>query len=237
MNLQEQFSKAAAASTDLFLQLESIRRKLSSAQTPNERATLEAEAARLTEMVQKSKAEMKRLADQLVNPLEAKVPWWKRLAQSMFSKGKTVDVKSLRSPLLRELSASCDLFDAATERELAAVEAACGVALPQELRDILSESNGLLSGYGGTLLWSTDEIVRHNKEFRTDQSLRGKYQPFDKLFFIGDDASGDQFAYAVELDGKIRRSDIYRWDHETDARPRYAKDLEEFLRKALSEEG
>jgi hypothetical protein len=237
MSAKEQFSKAAEETTSLFRKLEDIRAQMRSAKTGDERAALEAEAARLNELLKKVKAQMKVAADQLVNPPEAKASWWKRVVQRMSSKGNGVDLQSLRSPVLRDLSASCELFPPATAEELMVVEEACAIALPGALREILSESNGLLASYGAKLLWSTAEIIQHNKKFWEDQTLRDQYESFDKLFFIGDDGSGDQFAFAIEQDRKVGRSDIYRWEHETDARTRYAKKLDEFLRKAARAEG
>jgi hypothetical protein len=57
--------------------------------------------------------------------------------------------------------------------------------------------------------------------------------PFDHLLFFGDDGGGDQFALSIQADGVIHKYDIYRWEHETDARSWFASGLEQFLAKRL----
>jgi cell wall assembly regulator SMI1 len=60
-----------------------------------------------------------------------------------------------------------EFFAGATPEELAEVEQQIGVRLPDSLRDLLAESNGVHVTFGQRLIWSTDEIVRHNLEMHT----------------------------------------------------------------------
>jgi hypothetical protein len=96
--------------------------------------------------------------------------------------------------------------------------------LPAQLREILSKSAA--SRRARAVIWPIDEIERQNKLFRADEGFRSIYMPFDHLLFFGADAGGDQFAYAIQPNGKIRKKDVYRWEHGTDARSWFAMRLE-----------
>lgn len=124
----------------------------------------------------------------------------------------------------------------ATESQLIAVEDALGIPLPPQLRDLLREFDGVTADYGAGLVWSIADIQRHNQEFRTTEAFRELYMPFDHLLFFGDDGSGDQFAFAIDADGQIRKHDVYRWEHESDARSWFAARLEQFFKKRFQEE-
>ena len=105
----------------------------------------------------------------------------------------------------------------ATEEELQRAEAAVRVALPKHLRELLLEMNGVRDRTGAAVIWSAAEIHERNLYFRDTDGWEELYMPFDHLLFFGDDGGGDQFAYPIQMDGSINRSDIFRWNHETDA--------------------
>lgn len=85
--------------------------------------------------------------------------------------------------------------------------------LPNDLRELLGESNGIEGEYGLGLLWSIERIVRDNHEFRTGGNLRELYMPFDGILFFADAGNGDQFG--LSLSGN---NDVFAWDHEDDSR-------------------
>ena len=60
--------------------------------------------------------------------------------------------------------------------------------------------------------------------------------PFDNLLLIGADVGNDHFAFAIQADGQIHNNDLFRWEHETDARSWCAAHLEQYLEKQLKEE-
>lgn len=99
-----------------------------------------------------------------------------------------------------------------TER-LADLAAALGHQLPNDLGDLLAESDGVEGEYGLGLVWDSDRIARDNAEFRTNETFRDLYMPFDGLVFFGDAGNGDQFA--LSLSGN---NEVYVWDHENDSR-------------------
>ena len=78
-------------------------------------------------------------------------------------------------------------------------------------------------------MWSASQIERENRQFRTYPDFRALYMPFDALLFFADDGAGDQFAFAIHADGRVHKNDVYRWDHETDARSWFAGRLEQYL--------
>lgn len=123
----------------------------------------------------------------------------------------------------------------AAETEIAAVERTLGLRLPPGLREFLQESDGVTADYGSGVVWPVADIQRRNQEFRGATSLRELYMPFDHLLFFGDDGGGNQFAFAIQADGHIHKSDVYQWEHETDARSWFAGNLESFLARRLKQ--
>ena len=112
--------------------------------------------------------------------------------------------------------------------QLANAEKELGAALPNELRELLLESDGVEGECGPAVIWPAERILRDNLEFRSTVAYRELYMPFDCLLFFGDDGGGDQFAYAI-LDGEIRWDKIYRWCHETDGREYVVWSLRSYL--------
>jgi len=104
--------------------------------------------------------------------------------------------------------------------------------LPDYLRDLLLETNGIWGPSGSGLIWAAEKIISENITFRTFSDFRELYMPFDHLFFFADDGSGDQFAFRI-LAGKIRYQDVYRWVHENDSREWFAGDLRDYLARCL----
>ena len=70
---------------------------------------------------------------------------------------------------------------------------------------------------------------------RSTPALRGLYMPLDHLLFFGEAGNGDFFALAIDADGQLRRPDVFRWDHETDARAWFAGGFAQYI--ALRSDG
>ena len=136
--------------------------------------------------------------------------------------------------LVSSLTDDAEFGPPSDDRHLASVEQSVG-ALPLVLRDFLLEADGLKADYSSALIWSVADIERHNREFRTNPDFRSLYMPFDHVLFFGDDGGGDQFAFAIHADGEIHKLDVYRWEHETDARSWFAANLERYLDRRLNE--
>lgn len=118
-----------------------------------------------------------------------------------------------------------------SEDRLVAAEAALGIAFPDELRSLLGETDGVVGEYGLGLVWPLDQIVKDNLEFRGCEGFRDLYMPFDCLLFFGDAGNGDQFAFPIQADGAIHRSDVFAWTHEDDGRKWIASSLKSFLER------
>jgi len=131
--------------------------------------------------------------------------------------------------LVESLASEMEFAPGATEAEITAAEKAVGHRFPDELRALLLESNGIQDEHGAGLIWSAADIAEQNLTFRAEESFRELYMPFDNLLFIGDDGTGDQFAFGITADGKIGQDDIYHWDHETDGRAWLGGHLQQFL--------
>ncbi len=118
----------------------------------------------------------------------------------------------------------------ASSRHLAEAEKDLCIVFPDELRELLSESDGVNGAYGLGVVWPLARIREDNLQFRSNPDFRALYMPFDCLLFFGDAGDGDQFGYAI-LDGAIRRDDVYRWSHENDGREWAASSLRQYLER------
>lgn len=127
-----------------------------------------------------------------------------------------------------------DLQGPAGGAALAAIEQGLGQSIPQALRELLLETDGIADDYGTDVIWSAEKILSDNEEFRQNEQFRGLYQSFDVLMFFGDNGGGDQFAFVRR---PARDDEIFVWDHETDSRTWVAGSLENYLRSALGSDG
>jgi hypothetical protein len=124
--------------------------------------------------------------------------------------------------------AASDLHDA--EQQLK-------VKLPDELRAFYLETNGISASYGTSIVWPLAEMVAHNETFRKAADFVELYMPFDCLLFFGQEGNGDQFAYRI-LAGVIPPTSwIYEWDHETDNRVWFARDLADYFHRCAKPDG
>lgn len=115
-----------------------------------------------------------------------------------------------------------------SEQGILEVENRLHIKMPDELEDLLSESNGVMGEYGLNLIWDAKRIIEDNLRFRNSSNFKELYMPFDSLLFFGDAGNGDQFAYAT-LNGVISKGSIYAWNHEDDSRIWVAPSLKKFF--------
>lgn len=112
----------------------------------------------------------------------------------------------------------------ASAEAIRACEGLLGNPLPRELRELLTETDGVEGEYGLGLVWSTERIGEDNRRFRKSRDLGDLYMPFDGLVFFSDAGNGDQFG--VSLSGN---HEIFVWDHEDDSRRWVAPTIMTFL--------
>jgi hypothetical protein len=95
---------------------------------------------------------------------------------------------------------------------------------PDDLRQLLAESDGIEGKYGLGLVWNIGRIARDNTAFRANVEFRDLYMPFDGLVFFADAGNGDQFA--LSLSGN---REVYVWSHEDDSRTWVAPSVMAYL--------
>ncbi|WTB91425.1 SMI1/KNR4 family protein [Streptomyces cellulosae] len=102
------------------------------------------------------------------------------------------------------------------------------------MADVLRKNGGgVVDAYGTDVVWPLERIVEENLSFWSGEAFAGLYMPFDPLLFFGDNGGGDQFALVV----RPERDDVFVWEHETDSRVWVAGTIDEYLRRAVAEDG
>jgi hypothetical protein len=96
------------------------------------------------------------------------------------------------------------------------------------LRAFWQEANGTTDRYGDGI-WSAEQVIRTNLEFRSYPEQNDLYMTFEACFFFAGAGNGDQFFFPVQADGQIHRPDVFVWDHESDSRKWVANDLQHFV--------
>ena len=135
--------------------------------------------------------------------------------------------------LIRDLDPMSTFFQGATVLQLITLEEEMSITLPEELKSLLMESNGVYGAYELPLIWSAEEIAQRNLDMRINTVFRESYMPFENLLFFADAGNGDQFAYSI-IQGAIRRTDVFVWDHENDSRTWVAPTLQRYIEGWLS---
>lgn len=93
----------------------------------------------------------------------------------------------------------------------------------------MNESNGIKYGeWEDYIIWSLEDILKENLEFRNTDIFKEIYMPFDCLLFFAGAGNGDLFAYSIQ-NGKVDREDIFVWNHEDDGRRWVAPAIENFF--------
>jgi hypothetical protein len=116
----------------------------------------------------------------------------------------------------------------ATSREIDELAASLGHGIPDDLRALLLESNGIESPYS-TLIYSTSQMAEVNNRFRTDPAMFFR-MPFDHALFFGSVGNGDEFMFPVNRDRTLNDA-VFIWSHETDSREEYAIGLAHYIAK------
>ena len=134
---------------------------------------------------------------------------------------------------INSISAEQQFRDPATDAELTIIKEKLKIELPEELKQLYWETNGVFDEFGCPLIWSIDQIVEDNLNYREDEDYKDIFMPFEHLLFFSDAGNGDLFGYAI-LNGVIQKTDIYVWNHEDDSRTRVASSLKDFIKGWIS---
>lgn len=105
------------------------------------------------------------------------------------------------------------LREPATSGALEDAEDVLGHPLPQELRRLPAETDGLEGEYGLGLLWTAERIASGNSRLRTSAEFADLCMPFDGLVFFADAGNGDQCFMSLR-----GNNEVYIWDHDSDSR-------------------
>ncbi|MFI0351146.1 SMI1/KNR4 family protein [Actinomadura sp. 9N407] len=137
--------------------------------------------------------------------------------------------------LIGRLYGDAEFAEPASDGEIDRIERTLGQEVAADLRELLLQSNGVRAEYGSGLVWSVQEIIKENTEFRQSADFAELYKPFDQLMFMGDNGGGDQFAYVRAPE--VPAGDVFVWDHETDERERVATSLADYLERRAGSDG
>jgi hypothetical protein len=135
-----------------------------------------------------------------------------------------------------------EFYPASVDANIAVAEAAQLASLPDSLRSVLLETNGVMDmmAMDGNdwfesmwLLWNVEEIVEQNRYYR-DGSAKGLYERdfTNWVLFAGAGTDGILFAFPV-VDGRCD-SRVIVWHPIMDVLDELAPTLEEFLRGWLT---
>jgi hypothetical protein len=134
--------------------------------------------------------------------------------------------------LISTLLPDAEFRSPAEDEALHQVEHRLDWPLPEDLRSLLREADGVLGAGAVDVIWPAERIAEDNHEFRHQEAFAELYEPFDELLFFADNGGGDQFAYT-----RNPQDGIMVWDHETDERRKVADDLADYLRRRLPSDG
>jgi hypothetical protein len=137
--------------------------------------------------------------------------------------------------LIERLYGDAEFAAPVPEEDIDRIERRLGQTVPDELRRLLRETDGVRTDDGSGLVWSVQEIIEQNTAFRQSTDFARLYMSFDQLMFIGDNGGGDQFAYVRVPAG--RPDDVFVWDHETDERKWVAGSLRDYLERRAGAPG
>lgn len=105
------------------------------------------------------------------------------------------------------------LFSApASLEQIEGVETALSVTIPDDLKSLLLESDGIVDEWKQGPVLPIGEIKKLNLSFR--ELLGNIYPAFYSRLFIAQGAGGDLWGYKVDADATITDSRIYVWEHE-----------------------
>jgi hypothetical protein len=95
-------------------------------------------------------------------------------------------------------------------------------AFPEELTQLLLETNGIQLAYGMGFVWSIDEIIQSNLAKRRDNTA------YEAALFFADAGNGDQYYYEVAT-GRSQSTNIHYWKHKTNDTLWVADSLRQYI--------
>ncbi|MCU6793503.1 SMI1/KNR4 family protein [Paenibacillus sp. WQ 127069] len=124
--------------------------------------------------------------------------------------------------------------DPVSDADLTLIKRKLNVELPEDLLQLYNETNGVYDEFHCPLIWSIDQIVADNLNYRSEE-YKDMYMPVDHLLFFSDAGNGDLFGYAIRNE-VIQTNRIYVWNHEDDSRTFIAPSLKYFIKGWITDE-
>ena len=127
------------------------------------------------------------------------------------------------------------LQEPCSENEILAAEQFVGFTFPNELKELLCETNG-----DNWLLLSAQEIVNHVK---TNREIFPEYfepdefeEKINRYVYFATNGCGDYYCYRVLPNGETDTSAIYIWEHELCETREVAKNIPDLIFKYYNDE-
>ena len=137
---------------------------------------------------------------------------------------------------IERLEAECEFRPPASPADIKQMEDALGVRLPNSLRELLLETNGVYSRpMYNNVIWHTGEIIQRNTLMREDPKKAETYMTFESLLFFADaGVDGIMFAFPISATGIVQPRNIIAWYPIEDSRPVLAFGLKDYLTRWLT---
>lgn len=132
--------------------------------------------------------------------------------------------------LVRQIQPQAALFRPAWETEIVAAEQAVGCRFPEDLRSLLSQTNGASDEWGYGPIRSLAGIIEYTLFIRSidlANEYDGRKIPMDKFVIIGTDPGGGQYGFFSEPERGIG---FNYFEHEAGVFEMEAYSLEQYLR-------
>jgi hypothetical protein len=135
---------------------------------------------------------------------------------------------------IQNLDSECTFQPPAAMSQINDVEKALQITFPSDLSTLLLETNSVyFPEYYIHIVWSIELILKVNTDMRTKVETYPYNMPFDHLLFFADAGNGDQFAFPIGNDNKVREK-VFVWKHEDDSRAYIARNFSHYLEKWLT---
>lgn len=136
-----------------------------------------------------------------------------------------------------DLEPGPDFFPGASPDQLNTVERILRLPLPEQLRALLAESNGVLVCFGQHFIWNSDELLQYNQPpwITPDYWRDGRSgQDTQHLLFFGDaGVDGIQFGFPITTDGAVIEH-VFAWYPIGRRQVRKASSLKDYVEGWLS---
>ena len=126
-------------------------------------------------------------------------------------------------------SVAIRLADPVDELALARAEHQLGLTLPEDLRSLLAETDGIADASDVELVWAAERIAEENLGLRRDHETPAVPRGGGDLLFFGDTGTEDLFAYRITADGSVSGPDVYLWNYQLATARWIASDLQALL--------